>query len=90
MYGKGRAKGLVRFLHRPDGTAWTVAVAGDFSDWRPVAMKRRADGTFVRHVPVPSGTFEYKFVVDGKWVTDGDHSAWSFNAYGTFNSVGRA
>ena len=88
MYDKGRKKGTVRFAVRPGDDARDVSVVGDFSDWRPVAMKKQKDGTFVRNVPVARGTFEYKFIVDGRWVTDADRSQWSVSPLGTVNSVG--
>ena len=89
MYEKGRRMGTVRFALRTDGGAGAVAVAGDFNDWEPVAMKKQKVGMFVRHVPVGVETFEYKFLVDGRWINDPDHSTWAANRFGTVNSVGR-
>jgi len=89
MYEKGRKKGMVRFALRVDGAPRAVAVAGDFSDWQPVGMKKQKHGTFVRHVPVGLDSFEYKFLVDGRWIKDPDHSTWAANCLGSFNSVGQ-
>jgi 1,4-alpha-glucan branching enzyme len=89
MISKGRKKATVRFAIRPADGARKVCLAGDFTNWQPVAMQKRKDGTFVRNLGIGQETFEYKFMVDGEWVTDPDNHFWALNAYGTFNSVGR-
>jgi len=87
MYSKGRKKGTVRFALEPKVGADEVAVAGDFNNWEPVPLRKGEGGVFVRHVPISQKTFEYKFIVDGRWVKDPDNSHWAKNAFGTFNSV---
>ena len=89
MYGKAHRKGTVRFALKVDGGDREVEVAGDFSNWQPIAMKRCKDGTFVRHVHVGKDAFEYKFLVNGRWINDPDHSVWTPNGLGSFNSLGR-
>jgi len=89
MYGKSRRSHGVRFAVKPDGQVAKVMLAGDFSGWRSLPMRKQRNGTFVRIVPGLRGTFEYKFLLDGRWVKDPDTSRWSRNALGTFNSVGR-
>ncbi len=71
----------------PDGVR-KIFLAGDFSGWRLLPMRKQNSGIFVRIVPGPRATFEYKFVPDGQWTTDPDTSRRSRNALGTFNSVG--
>jgi len=62
-----------RFVYTDDD-ADSVAVAGDFSQWRPISLSpHTVNGKTVWTglVPVPRGEHEYQFVVDGeKWVTD--------------------
>ncbi|MGB2822220.1 MAG: glycogen-binding domain-containing protein [Phycisphaerae bacterium] len=87
MLEKGRKKGTVRFAIRPDDGAKKVFLAGSFSNWEPVRMRRQKDGSFVLVVPIPSGTHEYKFILDDHWVADPDNNAWAMNPYGTLNSV---
>ena len=89
MYSKGQKAGTVKFSLTPKPGSKTVRVAGDFSDWRPVAMKKRKDGAFAGNVRVQLGRFEYKFIVDGEWIKDPDNSNWAMNPFGTFNSVGQ-
>ncbi len=87
MIEKGRKKGTVRFAVRPDGGAGKAFVVGSFSDWQPIRMRKQKDGSFVSVVPVPAGTYEYKFILDDRWVVDPDNNAWAMNPYGTLNSV---
>jgi hypothetical protein len=54
--------------------ARTVAVAGDFNDWRTDDVfleDPEGDGVFVGTLRLPPGSYAYMFVVDGeRWVTD--------------------
>lgn len=67
-----------------------VFVAGSFNDWNPTAnpLKDNPDsGHFKATLGLPSGTHEYKFVVNGDWVVDPRRATWTLNAYGSPNSV---
>ena len=87
MFEKGRRKGTTRFAVKPEGAARAVAVAGDFSAWKPLGMRRQKDGVFVLNVPTAKASFEYKFLIDGTWVTDPDNPHMAPDPFGTFNSV---
>ncbi len=52
--------------------AGSVALAGSFNDWSTTAnpMVREEDGTWSTVLRLAKGTHEYKFVVDGQWLTD--------------------
>ena len=89
MFEKGKKKGTLRFALKPKKGTKTVAVAGDFNGWKPQAMRKGKTGEFVAVVDANSGAHEYKFIVDGDWLTDPDNSSWSMNPYGTMNSVAR-
>lgn len=90
MYDAGKKRGTIRFAIGPFDGRHDVAVVGDFSGWKPVKMKRRPDGTYVRNAEVDDdGPVEYKFLVDGEWVPDPDNGQWVLNPYGSFNSVAR-
>ena len=86
MYAKGQKKGTVRFAVKP-ADAKEVALAGSFNGWKPEPMKKQKDGKFSVVVDLPSGTYEYKFVVDGRWIVDPDTNTWAMNPYGSFNSI---
>lgn len=66
--------------------AGEVSVAGSFSEWKEVKLKRRSTGEFEADMELPQGTHEYKYLVDGTW--QHDHSQPTrHNSYGTLNNV---
>lgn len=56
------------------GDAKNVILTGDFIDWNEGELKmvRKDDGWELPYVLGP-GNYEYKFIVDGKWITDPDN-----------------
>lgn len=80
----------IRFLY-PHNDADSVAVAGDFNQWRPVSLTpRTVDGRTVWTglVPVPSGEHEYQFVIDGeRWVPDPLAPETRSDGFGAQNAV---
>lgn len=87
MFKKGVKKGTVRFSLKIDSPAKCVELVGDFTHWKPEPMKKGKAGEYAATVTLNSGTYEYKFLVDGNWMTDPDNSAWAVNPYGSMNSV---
>lgn len=87
MISNGRKKGTIRFALQPGDAARTVRLVGDFTDWAPKIMRKQKNGAFVANVELPPGTYEYKFLVDGRWVVDPDNDTMARSPYGTFNSV---
>lgn len=87
MYEKGRDKNSVRFSFKPRAAARVVAVAGDFSNWKPMNMRKMPGGRFVRTVNGISHRCEYKFFVDGQWTHDSENDRTVNNTYGSLNSV---
>ena len=63
-----------------------VCLAGDFNNWKPAPMIRSENG-FCATVKLTSGTYQYKFVVDGEWKNDPASKRSSKNDFGTTNSV---
>jgi 1,4-alpha-glucan branching enzyme len=66
---KGRSLRAVEIsCHAPD--ARDVFLAGTFNGWDPSAcsMKRAAQGMWRATLQLAPGIYEYKFLVDGKWV----------------------
>jgi 1,4-alpha-glucan branching enzyme len=51
--------------------AKNVFLAGDFNDWKPneLILKRTIDSWVLPMILIP-GNYQYKFIVDGKWITD--------------------
>lgn len=81
---------LVRFVLRaPD--ARTVSLAGDFNGWS-VADTPLTDldgnGVWTVVVPLHTGRYQYKFVVDGeRWVVDPDAPAFHPDGFGGRNAL---
>jgi 1,4-alpha-glucan branching enzyme len=66
-----------------------VFLAGDFTDWEkaPLPLKKRKDGTWLKELSLPSGVYEYRFIVDGEWQNDPQALERKPNPFGTENSV---
>ncbi|HET6427533.1 MAG TPA: glycogen-binding domain-containing protein [Phycisphaerae bacterium] len=86
MIMSGRKKGTVRFSLRCGDTVRSVCVAGDFSDWEALPMRKRED-TFAVTVPLDPGSHQYKFILDDRWQTDPDNEHCAVSELGTVNSV---
>ena len=79
--------GSVRFALQQPGARW-VGVAGSFSDWRPIPMEARPGGHWEAIVPTPGrGVHVYKFIVDGRWMTDPTHPMGEPDGFGAYNSA---
>ncbi len=90
MVTKGKKKGEYRFVYKPAEKVSKVSIAGSFNQWKPQAMRKQKGGEFAVSMPLSAGYYEYKFIADGTWVNDADNGAYTFNPYGTVNSVFRA
>jgi len=87
MSSLGKSVRRTAFCCRPDTSAVDIAIAGDFTEWRPVAMRRKRSGLYVAVFALRPGRYEYKFLIDGQWHTDAENDRWAVNPYGTLNSV---
>ncbi len=63
-----------------------VMLAGSFNDWAQIPM-RFANGNYSVTLKLESGDYEYRFVVDGEWMSDESNPLFSANDFGTLNSV---
>jgi hypothetical protein len=45
------------------------------------------DGKWAKEITLPEGRYEYRFVVDGAWVTDPNAKETAPNPFGTVNSI---
>ena len=86
--GKKTGKKRVTFsYHAPH--ADLVCVAGTFNDWdssnRP--MKKKGEGNWKCLMYLPTGTYEYRFVVDGVWTDDPQCLHRRPNQYGGVNCI---
>jgi 1,4-alpha-glucan branching enzyme len=74
-------------LHAPN--AQSVAVAATFNQWdtKRTALRKERDGGWTTTVWLPPGRYEYRFVVDGQWVSDPNAKESVPNSFGSTNSV---
>ncbi len=70
-------------------TAKNLAVAGDFNSWSTDAnqMEKGDDGIWRTTIELFPGKYEYKYVVDGDYVTDPNNPEKAPDPYGGENSV---
>jgi 1,4-alpha-glucan branching enzyme len=67
-----------------------VFIAGTFNDWDPSTHPldyHPEDGVFRAILYLPSGTHQYKFLVDGIWHRNCRCPNCVQNDYGSFNSI---
>jgi len=87
---KGELIGLkvqVHFKVEANG-AKAVSVAGSFNGWDPNGTPLNKSGeAWDTTIFLPRGRYEYKFVVDGKWLPDPGAQESVANPFGSHNSV---
>jgi Glycogen recognition site of AMP-activated protein kinase len=86
----GEHEGIAQFVARFPG-ARTVHAVGTFNDWRPGSIPLEdvdRDGVWRATVVLPTGAYEYMFVVDGeRWVPDHLAERLVADEFGRENSV---
>jgi 1,4-alpha-glucan branching enzyme len=87
MVSQGSKPGTVRVAYQAANGVSKVHLAGTFNNWRPSPMRKQKGGLFTATVQLAPGIYEYKFLVDGQWTADPDHTERARNSFGTFNSV---
>ncbi len=85
-FGPKRVIGGMMFQYY-NRLASRVQIAGDFSGWIPTPMfQRTTDGVWQIVVPITSGHYRYKFIVDGEWQMDPSHPFQMKNNFGSYDS----
>ena len=69
--------------------AENVSLVGDFNGWNQdrASMKRDEKGIWRTTHRMISGTYQYRFIVDGEWVSDPANELSTENAFGEKNSL---
>jgi 1,4-alpha-glucan branching enzyme len=82
-----RKKSVEFILEMPAAAA--VSVAGTFNNWDASRnpMRKGNDGLWRCKLSVPTDRHEYRFVVDGQWISDPKASESVLNPHGGTNSV---
>lgn len=79
---------VVTFYLRNNRKAEKVMLAGSFNNWDPSAMSMtKTDSGWIAGVTLKPGKYWYKFIVDGKWMTDPDNGYTENDYAGNTNSV---
>jgi chromosome partitioning protein len=89
FYGVKQVGEEVVFAAKFDN-ARKVLIAGDFNGWLPISTPMHTNGTpgtWHTTLPLPPGRYRYRFVVDGKWVTDPNNQYVEANQFGELNNV---
>jgi len=79
----------VEFVLEKPGARF-VALAGSFNNWDPQIspMSRDLEGEVWKvRIPLKPGRYEYRFVVDGQWLSDPNAEESVRNEFGSRNSV---
>jgi cyclomaltodextrinase / maltogenic alpha-amylase / neopullulanase len=63
-----------------------VFVAGNFSDWQQLEMKEES-GNYAITLQLTAGKYPYKFIVDGRWITDPNAVSFDNDYMGGSNSL---
>jgi len=60
---------MVRFKWSGKWGGEEVAISGTFNDWDVIPVERSPNGDYVLFLTLEPGTYQYKFRVDGRWLT---------------------
>jgi chromosome partitioning protein len=89
FYGVKQVGDEVMFAARFEG-AKKVLIAGDFNNWSPMStpmVTSNTPGVWISKLPLQPGRYRYRFIVDGKWMTDPNNSYVETNQFGELNNV---
>ena len=60
-------------FHYFDPKATEVKIAGDFTDWdttKNIGLHKNSNDVWEASISIKPGNYRYKFIVDGKWISD--------------------
>jgi len=80
----------VTFSWKADGTVSNVFLAGTFNDWNDSKTRmtdENGDGVYEATLMLGVGKYQYKFVADGRWITDNAAKDFAPDGFGGQNSV---
>jgi len=66
-----------------------LKIAGDFNNWIPDhnVVSQQVNGLIHKVLNVAPGTYQYRLIIDGKWIKDPHNSQQILNSYGELNSL---
>jgi len=83
----GSEKTIDFILSIPNATK--VMLAGTFNNWnfKNTPMRKSSENTWRKSLSLKPGRYEYKYVVDGRWITDPNNHNRVMSSQGAENSV---
>ncbi|MBN2412747.1 hypothetical protein JXQ31_13750 [candidate division KSB1 bacterium] len=82
---------LIQFTYRSTRLLKNVVIAGDFNGWSSTSdslTDKNKNGIWEISLPLKSGQYRYKFVLDGNtWIPDPEAAEFELDPYGGKNSV---
>ncbi len=90
LFGPQPCTDGIRFtLRAPDASE--VYLTGDFNHWNPGGIPLEPlperPGVWQVVLPLIPGSYEYRYIIDGRWVTDPEHQETAVNDMGLENSL---
>jgi len=90
-HGPEAARKGVVFAYTSERPVKKVYLTGSFNAWRPqdanLELKQEKTGSWVIMVPLEPGMYQYKFVVDGRWISDPANTNTKPDGYGESYSL---
>lgn len=85
-------EGYIRVIFELPACLWAdqIYVVGEFNNWdkRSLPMVQTRNGTWQLAIELPIGkSFEFRYLVDGRWLTDNHADAIVDNTFGSQNSL---
>jgi 1,4-alpha-glucan branching enzyme len=70
-------------------SAQSACLAGSFNNWDPrrTPLRKEKKGDWKTTLWLPPGRYEYRFVIDGEWMSDPNAKESAANGFGSTNSV---
>ncbi|MBN1251610.1 MAG: hypothetical protein JXR51_05585 [Bacteroidales bacterium] len=85
---KNQKKNIVVKYESADNNIKKVGIAGEMNGWNPDSLKFiKKDSIWEANMLLNPGKFQYKIVVDGKWMLDPNNNDSTDNGNGAYNSV---
>jgi chromosome partitioning protein len=89
FYGVKQIGDQVIFAARFENAS-KVLIAGDFNNWSPMStpmITSETPGIWVTKLPLYPGRYRYRFIVDGRWMTDPNNTYVESNQFGELNNI---
>ncbi len=86
---KVKKRGAYTLKYAPAEGVQNVFAAGSFNNWSSGALEMKKDehGVYSAEIAVEPGEYQYKLVVDGKWIADPGNPNTASDGFGGKNSV---